>query len=382
MKLFLAGNGLWQKPEIYGDLIAKYKPCRLESFYYATPDLERMIPLYDSFLLDSGAYTFLSNRSSHCDWDDYLRRYADFINRNNINNFFELDIDSVVGYKEVLRLRDKLEALTSKKCIPVWHKSRGYKDFLETCERYNYVAIGGVVIKEIKPDQYIAFKRMIADAASRDCKLHGLGFTRLSILHEYPFYSVDSSAWTTGNRFGSAYHFNGITLEKYDMPPGKRIADQLALALHNYEEWCKYAQYVKTHFRKGRKHHEKNQNLNTSSAAYDCFCFVLFDKQYTRLKAVFASIWDHDDGRRNDDFSDYIYPFRYIFRGLRLQMEPCNLLHCFHDESFNGRAVSDRDSITPLAILRRAGGFRANTRKCAENPHRIARGLCHRRLRK
>lgn len=382
MKVFLAGNGLWQTPENYGDLISKYKPCRLESFYYADKYLEKMIPLYSDFLLDSGAFTFLSSRSNHCDWNDYLRRYADFINRNKIDKFFELDIDSVVGYPEVLRLRDKLENLTNRKCIPVWHKGRGYKDFLDTCEKYSYVAIGGVVIKEIKPPQYVAFKRMLADAAARKCKVHGLGFTKLTLLHKYPFYSVDSSAWTTGNRFGYAYWFDGMTLRRVDAPPGKRVADPKKLAMHNYEEWCKYADYAKTHFRKGRKHHEKNQNFNASGMAFDTFCIVLSDQQYSCGEAICLAVRRVNDGWRHDDVPDNLHPLRHLLGGLRLQMEPDNLLYGVRHESAHGGAVPDRDNFTPLALLRRAGGVRSDARKRAEDSRRVARRLCHRRLRK
>ena len=57
----------------------------------------------------------------------------EFINTYKIDKFFELDIDSVVGYEEVLKLRKKLEHLTEKQCIPVWHTSRGKEDFLKTC---------------------------------------------------------------------------------------------------------------------------------------------------------------------------------------------------------------------------------------------------------
>lgn len=220
MKVFLAGNGLWQTREIYGSLIEKYHPYRLESFYYANAELERLIPMYADFLLDSGAFTFMSNAHRKCDWDDYIKRYADFIIRNNIRRFFELDIDSVVGYKAVLKYRDKLESMTGRPCIPVWHKSRGYADFIDTCRRYDYVAIGGIVTGEIKRADYPVFSRLISDASKLGCKLHGLGFTKLTLLDKYHFYSVDSSSWQTGNRFGFIYHFDGKTMQKTDAPPG------------------------------------------------------------------------------------------------------------------------------------------------------------------
>lgn len=124
----------------------------LESYYYLRKN-EDFMPLvrhFGSFLLDSGAYTFMAgSHKGGCDWDAYVSEYADFINRFDVKLFFELDIDSVVGLAEVERLRHKLERMTGKKPIPVWHKNRGKEYFVKMCEEYPYVAIGGIVTKEI-----------------------------------------------------------------------------------------------------------------------------------------------------------------------------------------------------------------------------------------
>lgn len=219
-------------------------PYILESFYYADEDTERLIPYFGDFLLDSGAFTFMQNSKTHVEWDEYIERYADFINRNHVDKFFELDIDSVVGYEKVLGYRKKLEALVGKQCIPVWHKSRGIKEFQRMCDEYSYAAIGGIVSKEIKPDQYKAFPGMITEAHKRGCKLHGLGFTNLSLLPLIHFDSVDSTAWTTGNRFGFIYQFNGKTMVKHKVPDGKRLGDSRRVALINYMEWIKFQKYA------------------------------------------------------------------------------------------------------------------------------------------
>lgn len=186
----------------------------------------------------------MQNSKSHLDWNDYIEKYANFINRNKIEKFFELDIDSVVGYDKVLKFREKLEKLTGKQCIPVWHKSRGLDEFKKMCDEYSYVAIGGIVSKEIKPDQYKAFPIMINEAHKRGAKIHGLGFTNLKLLPKCHFDSVDSTAWTTGNRFGFIYHFNGKTMEKINCPKGKRLADSRKVALINYIEWIKFQKYA------------------------------------------------------------------------------------------------------------------------------------------
>lgn len=242
--MFLAGVAPWRSGGAYDPIIREHKPYILESFYYADEDTERLMPLYGDFLLDSGAFTFMMNAKAHVDWNDYITRYAEFINRNNVHKFFELDIDSVVGYKQVLKYRDRLEELTNRRCIPVWHTSRGVPEFRKMCEEYDYAAIGGIVSKEIKPDQYGAFPALIREAHKRKCRLHGLGFTSLQWLSKCHFDSVDSTAWTTGNRFGFVYRFDGKTMQKTEVPKGKRLADSRKVALINYTEWIKFQKYA------------------------------------------------------------------------------------------------------------------------------------------
>lgn len=253
MKTYLCtGNAIfysWVAKDLLGtgggfDEAIKWKPYILESFYYADEDTERLVPYFGDFLLDSGAFTFMQNSHIKADWNEYVERYADFINRNKINKFFELDIDSVVGYEEVKNLRFKLEKLTGKQVIPVWHKSRGYGEFEALCAEYPYVAIGGIVSKEISKDQYKAFPAMIKKAHTMGTKIHGLGFTNLALLPKMHFDSVDSTAWTTGNRFGFVYHFDGKTMKKIDAPEGMRLKDGRRIALINYTEWIKFQKYA------------------------------------------------------------------------------------------------------------------------------------------
>lgn len=246
LKIFLAGVAPWQNEGLYDDAIRKHKPFILESFYYVDADTERLIPLFGDFMLDSGAFTFMQGKGV-VDWVEYVERYADFINHNKIDKFFELDIDSVVGYDKVLKLRERLERLTNRQSIPVWHKSRGVDDFLSMCDAYPYVALGGIVTGEFKSTEYRHFPRLINEAHKRGAKIHGLGFTALSWLPKCHFDSVDSTAWTTGNRFGFIYRFDGKTMRKTNAPEGHRLGDARKVALINYVEWIKFQRYAEVH---------------------------------------------------------------------------------------------------------------------------------------
>ena len=216
----------------------------LQSFYYASDFTEKIIiPNCKDFLLDSGAFTFLTSSNKNINWNDYIQKYADFINKNHIKKYFELDIDPIVGFDKVLEIRNKLEQLTGVKPIPVWHKSRGLESFKKDASEYPYIAIGGVVIKEIKPKEYDAFIPLIAEAHRRGAKVHGLGFTRLNDLKKYHFDSVDSTAWVSGNRFGAVYYFNGTTMKKIEKKQGQRVKTH-HVAIHNFNEWKKFSKYA------------------------------------------------------------------------------------------------------------------------------------------
>ena len=214
----------------------------LESFYYFKPWQSEYIHKWKGFLLDSGAFTFMST-TAVVDWDDYLSRYIAFINFHNIKYFFELDIDSIVGYEKVKKLRERLEYETGKQCIPVWHKSRGLEEYISLCEQYRYIAIGGLVTKEIPKKQYNYLKKLTALAEYYGTKVHGLGFTNMRA-YDYGFYSVDSTNWKSGRRFGQIHRFENGTIKIYYPPKGKRVGSYREVDTHNLAEWIKYQKYL------------------------------------------------------------------------------------------------------------------------------------------
>ena len=242
MKVFIAGVSALKK---YPSELSNCKYI-LESFYSIKEWQIPFIKKCEMFLLDSGAFTFMNSQKRNVDFNEYLTRYINFINKYDIKYFFELDVDSIVGYEKVKQLRKRLENETGKKCIPVWHKSRGKEEYLKMCEEYDYVAIGGIVTKEITKDQYPFFTWFLNEAHKRNCKVHGLGFTNITNLPKYHFDSVDSTAWLYGNMSGSVYKFdanNGI-MNTTKAPKGKQLISK-AVALNNFNEWVRFQKYAR-----------------------------------------------------------------------------------------------------------------------------------------
>lgn len=242
MKIFLAGTF---SEKNCADIL-KDSPYLLESFYYVKDWQLDLIKNCKGFLLDSGAFTFLSNSKKHLDWDEYLDRYADFICENKVKDFFELDIDKIVGYEQVKLYRSKLEKITGRRCIPVWHRSRGYNEYLKLCEEYDRIAIGGIAIKDIKPNEYRVFPKMIRDAHARNCEVHGLGFTNISLFRDIRFDSVDSTRWNCA-RFGRLEYFDGKRMKAIDRrKEGKKLVgkENKNIMKFTLKEWIKFQKYA------------------------------------------------------------------------------------------------------------------------------------------
>lgn len=243
MRIFLAGTASHRK-------IAESAPpiYLLESFYYFQDWQKALVVKAQDFLLDSGAFTFMSSSKTHVVWEDYIERYADFINRNKVEKFFELDIDSVIGYDKVLEYRKRLERLTNKPVIPVWHISRGVSEFKKICDEYKYVAIGGIVSKEFPKEKYNILPLFISEAHKRGAKIHGLGFTSTSFYEKVKFDSVDSTTWVVGGKYGNLAYFNGNGMRQYcPSLHGKKPKDIKQLDERNYLEWLKFQKWAVTH---------------------------------------------------------------------------------------------------------------------------------------
>ena len=230
----------------------------LESFYSMQEWQKPLLNRFKSFLLDSGAFTFLNSVKSqaNADFERYSDQYADFIRENHIKHYFELDIDGIVGLKEVERLRNRIEQRSGVQCIPVWHKNRGKDYFLSMCRDYKYIAIGGIVTKEISIGLYEKmFPWFISQAHKYNAKIHGLGYTRgcqtlKGGIRDFHFDSVDSTSWAKAGRWGEAWEFvvkeGRMQAHEGNITGGgkRRMKDTNVGNIHNFKEWIKFQKYA------------------------------------------------------------------------------------------------------------------------------------------
>lgn len=220
----------------------------LNTFFEGEEACERVLHIAGSpsnFLLDSGAFSFMSGAEcSERQIEEYAERYAEFIKKHHITQYFELDVDTIFGLPFTEKIRNKLERQTGIQSIPVWHKGRGVEYWKRMVSDYTYIAIGGLVF-HVRQQEWPLIHQMVDYATARGVKVHGLGFTKTKILSEWNWYSVDSSSWKISAIRGSIKHkFNGKYIESIPQKKQGIKIDQRLLATHNGIEWCKYQRFM------------------------------------------------------------------------------------------------------------------------------------------
>lgn len=244
MRIYLAGCSYqpWEKLNFYNFY-------RLDS-YLAARSLKSFVPSrFKDFILDSGIFSYLNGKdATSVDWEQYVHNYAEFVKFHKIRNYVEIDIDRFYGLDVVESLRAKLEKQVGWPCMPVWHMNRGYDKWLEICRDYKYVCFGAFLTDHLKEKNFPKVARFIRDARKQGCKVHGLGFTCQKWLDKLHFYSVDSSSWTAGVRYGGTFFkFTGRSVEALQKPAGSKILDMKKLAFHSFKEWVKFSRYADRH---------------------------------------------------------------------------------------------------------------------------------------
>lgn len=223
------------------------------SYYYLRADEHYAEMIRDNsrlVIIDSGAHSF--QKGKKVKWEEYTKEYAAFIrrfDRPNVVGYFEMDVDNIIGYDNVLNLRKILENESGhpEKIIPVWHKNRGIDDFKIMCDSHSggVVAITGFRNEDIRDEQYPMF---VNEAWKRGCKIHCLGMTRKEVLDKVPFDYVDSSSWAQSALFGR------VGSKKVTKEFSKKDRDKVFIA--SYEDamkmqkhyWLKWRKVCKDQF--------------------------------------------------------------------------------------------------------------------------------------
>lgn len=100
--------------------------------------------------------------------------------------------------------------------FPVFHLGEPFRLLEGMCESYKLVALGGLVPYLAGDKHRSALMAWLIKAhmiaRKRGAVLHGFGLTSAQLIKDLPFYSLDSSSYTFGRRFGLAYLWDAKAL--------------------------------------------------------------------------------------------------------------------------------------------------------------------------
>jgi len=199
MKLYLAGINPAEHKEVF-DL--NPSPGFLTSFADANASKYLQGTNADAFL-DCGAYT-----AFRCGKTIERDKYLEFAlhNQERCKAIAYLD---VIG--EPRQSKENYDWFANKglQGIPTFHIGSPWHYLEEICDRWQYVAIGGVAwristrkIQSTNTDLLKMLQKCHYIAGKKNVKLHGFGVTAWNLVERFPWHSVDSTTHLVGARFG------------------------------------------------------------------------------------------------------------------------------------------------------------------------------------
>ena len=171
--------------------------------------------------IDSGAFTYMSDPKYEAykveDWENHIKSYLKWVeqHKEQIFAFAELDLQYLVGLDTVNRWRrEYFEPFMLRTGVPVCFICHEDEDEIweKMCQRYPYVGLSAATDNASPLPWY---QKRLKIAEKYNSLVHGFGMTRTSILPQLPFYTVDSTSWKSGFRYGQLAAFNGKKVQLF-----------------------------------------------------------------------------------------------------------------------------------------------------------------------
>ena len=226
MHLYFAG-------ESYDDITRAENVNTLKSFAYRPAAEKVLLEGRPRFFLDSGAFTaFAQGKTVN------IEEYAAFIKAHKDRTTVAANLDAIGDHQKTRTNQERLEELGCE-VLPVFHHGEPWEVLEWYLQRYNYIALGGLV--PIAKDR----KRMtwFLDSAFSRIKdralIHGFGVNALWAWQRYPFYSVDATSWLAAPRLRTIATFNGTKMQQHRKQGGKRTLEEYQAHTVHYRELAK-----------------------------------------------------------------------------------------------------------------------------------------------
>ena len=296
MKIYLSSAESKRCTKVLMDV--KQPKNLLVSYYYLRSwKDERIIALLEGFkkqggslFLDSGAHSFLNEvdsltvgRKSIAQKkksvtketpEAYFANYLEFLKKyqHYFDLIAELDIDLIVGYKRVVEWRKALKdiGIENSRLVLVYHPTiPNWTKEWELWAKQGYcLGIGSFPSKEIH-------HYLFGIALKYKARVHGFAMTKNDFLLEYPWYSVDSSSWNVGQRYGCLCYYNKKTFKTKTI-----LESDAGFLKFQSEVWPIISEYLKISFKDFMLNRRKNSHYLDFC---NVFAYIEQEKGLTKL---------------------------------------------------------------------------------------------------
>lgn len=160
-------------------------------------------------LIDSGAFTLATSTRQNLTRSDYLHWARDFRARHPGLRIRFMNFD-VIGDQQASWKNWEFLQEIQPICVITFGATRA--DLERAAKEADYIALGGLVPlcndrPRLKRWLDFCFHHLLRQGIP---KVHLLGLAQRWILERYPFYSADTSGWSTSLRFGTVRGMHGI----------------------------------------------------------------------------------------------------------------------------------------------------------------------------
>lgn len=187
--------------------------------------LDRMFPTdpRPEVFADSGAFSALT-QGAPVDVDEYGKWASTFKDRFRVIANLDVIGDGEESAEGTWTNQKILEENYGLRVLPVFHAGEPWSALDRVLEHgYRYVALGGLVgrpVRSIMPWLVKCFRHAEGRAV-----FHAFGLTSWEPMFELPWYSIDSSTWVSGYRFGFVKLYDPKTRRLVQVPVSRHRRD-------------------------------------------------------------------------------------------------------------------------------------------------------------
>jgi len=138
---------------------------------------------------------------------EYMENYIAFLHKHKAEFEMYVGLDIIYNHKATIEVQEYMESCGLDP-MPVFHHGEPFSVLEDYIDKYDYVGVGGLG-QRTSVQSYIdfgdkIFERVCDKHGRPQVKVHGFAMTSVQLMTRYPWYSCDSSTWTSLSRNGWA----------------------------------------------------------------------------------------------------------------------------------------------------------------------------------